>query len=60
MQIKVLEIAGSIAKADLVSDLVGEFPELQGVIGSHFAIQQGFSEEISNAIKEHYYHSAQR
>ena len=48
------EIAGSIAKADLVSDLVGEFPELQGVIGSHFAIQQGFSEEISNAIKEHY------
>ena len=48
------EIAGSIAKADLVSDLVGEFPELQGVIGSHFAIQQGFSDEISNAIKEHY------
>ena len=48
------EIAGSIAKADLVSDLVGEFPELQGVIGSHFATQQGFSEEISNAIKEHY------
>ena len=48
------EIAGSIAKADLVSDLVGEFPELQGVIGSHFATQQGFSEEVSNAIKEHY------
>ena len=48
------EIAGSIAKADLVSDLVGEFPELQGVIGSHFATQQGFSEEISNAIKDHY------
>ena len=48
------EIAGSIAKADLVSDLVIEFPELQGVIGSHFATQQGFSEEVSNAIKDHY------
>ncbi len=48
------EIAASISKSDLVSDLVGEYPELQGVIGSYFAIEQGFSKEISNAIKNHY------
>ena len=48
------EIAGSICKSDLVSDLVGEYPELQGIIGSYFAIEQGFSKEISNAIQNHY------
>ena len=48
------EIAASISKSDLVSDLVGEYPELQGVIGSYFALEQGFSQEISNAIQNHY------
>ena len=48
------EIAGSICKSDLVSDLVGEYPELQGIIGSYFAIEQGFSKEISNAVQNHY------
>lgn len=48
------EIAASICKADLVTDLVGEYPELQGVIGKYFAISQGFSPEIANAISEHY------
>ena len=48
------EIAASISKSDLVSDLVGEYPELQGIIGSYFAIEQGFSKEISNAIQNHY------
>ena len=48
------EIAGSICKADLVSDLVGEYPELQGSIGRYFALEQGFSQEISNAIQNHY------
>ena len=48
------EIAGSICKADLVSDLVGEYPELQGVIGKYFALSQGFSPEIANAISDHY------
>ena len=36
------EIAGSICKADLVCDLVGEYPELQGTIGRYFALEQGF------------------
>ena len=48
------EIAGSICKSDLVSDLVGEYPELQGIIGSYFAIEQGFSKEISDAVQNHY------
>ncbi len=48
------EIAASISKADLCSDLVGEYPELQGVMGKHFALAQGFEEEVANAIKDHY------
>jgi len=48
------EIAASISKADLCSDLVGEYPDLQGVMGKHFAIAQGFDEEVANAIKDHY------
>jgi len=49
-----IEIASSICKADLVSDLVGEYPELQGVMGKYFAKEQGFEEDISMAISDHY------
>jgi len=49
-----IEIASSICKADLISDLVGEFPELQGVMGRYFAIEQGFEEDVSRAISDHY------
>jgi len=49
-----VEIAASVCKADLVSDLVGEFPELQGVMGKYFAREQGFEEDISLAISDHY------
>jgi len=49
-----VEIASSICKADLVSDLVGEYPELQGVMGKYFASEQGFEKDVSLAIKEHY------
>ncbi len=49
-----IEIASSICKVDLLSDLVGEFPELQGVLGGHFAISQGFEKDISTAVSEHY------
>jgi len=48
------EIAASISKVDLVSDLVGEYPELQGVMGKYFAIEQGFDEDIAFAVSEHY------
>ena len=49
-----IEIAASLCKADLISDLVGEYPELQGVMGKYFAEAQGFDREISLAINEHY------
>jgi len=49
-----IEIASTICKVDLMSDLVGEFPELQGVMGGYFAEAQGFDKEISLAVAEHY------
>jgi len=49
-----IEIASTICKVDLVSDLVREFPELQGVLGGHFAKSQGFDKEICLAVSEHY------
>ena len=49
-----IEIAASICKVDLKSDLVAEFPELQGVLGGHFAYSQGFEKEVCQSISEHY------
>ena len=49
-----LQIAASISKSDLCSDLVGEYPELQGVMGKYFALAQGFEEEVANSISDHY------
>jgi len=49
-----VEIASSICKADLVSDLVGEYPELQGVMGKYFAKEQGFEDDVSSAVSDHY------
>ena len=49
-----IEIAASICKVDLKSDLVGEFPELQGVMGGRFAESQGFEKEVCLAVSEHY------
>ena len=49
-----IELAASISKSDLVSGLVGEFPELQGVMGKYFALNQGFEEDVSSAVSDHY------
>ncbi len=49
-----IEIAASISKADLCSDLVGEYPDLQGTMGKYFALAQGFEEDVANAIRDHY------
>ena len=49
-----VELSASICKVDLVSELVGEFPELQGIMGGYFANAQGFDKEISLAISEQY------
>ncbi len=48
------QVAASISKSDLCSDLVGEYPELQGVLGKYFALSQGFDEDVANSISEHY------
>ena len=49
-----VELSASISKVDLLSDLVGEFPELQGVMGGYFAEAQGFDKDIAQAISEQY------
>lgn len=46
--------ANYLAKADLVSNMVYEFPELQGIMGYYYALHQGEREEVAVAIKEHY------
>lgn len=48
------ERAAKLAKADLVSEMVGEFPELQGVMGRYYAEAQGEDEDIARAIEDHY------
>lgn len=47
--------AALLCKADLTSQLVGEFPLLQGTIGKYFALKQGEEKEIAQAIEEHWY-----
>ena len=49
-----VELLVSICKTDLTSDLVGEFPELQGLMGGYFSEYQGFDKDISLAISEQY------
>jgi glycyl-tRNA synthetase beta chain len=49
-----VELSASICKVDLVSELVGEFPELQGIMGGYFAEAQGFEKDVCKAISEQY------
>lgn len=46
--------AARLAKADLVSDMVGEFPELQGIIGRYYALHDGEAAAVADAIEDHY------
>lgn len=48
------ERATRLSKADLVTEMVGEFPELQGTMGKYYARLDGESEETANAIEQHY------
>ncbi len=48
------ERAARLAKADLVTEMVGEFPELQGVMGRYYALDQGEDPEVADAIRDHY------
>ncbi len=49
-----VQVAASISKSDLCSDLVREYPELQGVMGKYFALAQGFDEDVANSVSDHY------
>jgi glycyl-tRNA synthetase beta chain len=46
--------AAELAKCDLTTELVGEFPELQGVVGGLYARQQGEPDEVADAVYDHY------
>jgi len=46
--------AARLAKADLLTDMVGEFPELQGIMGRYYALHDGLSTDIADAIEDHY------
>ncbi len=46
--------AALLAKADLVTGMVGEFPELQGVMGGYYADKEGLAPEVAEAIRSHY------
>ncbi len=49
-----VQAAARLAKADLVTQMVGEFPELQGTIGGYLARAQGQRDAVANAIRDHY------
>jgi glycyl-tRNA synthetase beta chain len=48
------EQAARLAKTDLLTDMVGEFPELQGIMGGYYARHDGLSPEVAEAIEDHY------
>jgi len=48
------EQAAGLAKADLVTEMVGEFPELQGIMGGYYARAEGLPDVVADAIRDHY------
>lgn len=48
------KLAAKLAKTDLVTEMVGEFPELQGLMGSYYAKAEGLDEDVQIAIRDHY------
>ncbi|HJD63709.1 MAG TPA: glycine--tRNA ligase subunit beta [Rickettsia endosymbiont of Sericostoma sp.] len=49
-----LQIAARICKSDLTTEMVGEFPELQGIMGYYYAKSEGLNDQIALAIRDHY------
>ncbi|MDE2117122.1 MAG: glycine--tRNA ligase subunit beta [Betaproteobacteria bacterium] len=49
------ELAARLSKADLLTDMVGEFPELQGIMGRYYALHDGEKPEVADAIEAHYH-----
>jgi len=52
--VSVVTSAAKLCKADLLTGMVGEFPELQGVMGRYYALHDGASDDVANAIEQHY------
>jgi glycyl-tRNA synthetase beta chain len=48
------DVASRLAKADLLTDMVGEFPELQGIMGGYYARHDGLGDTVAAAIEDHY------
>ncbi|HEY8356285.1 MAG TPA: glycine--tRNA ligase subunit beta, partial [Ramlibacter sp.] len=48
------DLAARLAKADLLTDMVGEFPELQGIMGGYYARHDGLGDDVAFAIEDHY------
>ena len=53
-QLRRVDDVARLAKTDLLTDMVGEFPELQGVMGAYYARHDGLGDEIAQAIEDHY------
>ena len=52
--VKAVDLAAQLAKTDLLTDMVGEFPELQGIMGGYYARHDGLGEDVAQAIEDHY------
>jgi glycyl-tRNA synthetase beta chain len=52
--LQAVDTAAQLAKTDLLTDMVGEFPELQGTMGAYYARHDGLPEEVAQAIEDHY------
>lgn len=48
------QMAAKLCKSDLTSEMVGEFPELQGIMGYYYAKAEGLNEQVAQAIRDHY------
>tara|TARA_R110001599_G_scaffold353676_1_gene595128 strand:- start:166080 stop:168182 length:2103 start_codon:yes stop_codon:yes gene_type:complete len=54
IDVQQVDTAAQLAKADLVTDMVGEFPELQGIMGRYYALHDGLTADVADAIEDHY------
>jgi glycyl-tRNA synthetase beta chain len=52
--IQAVDTAALLAKTDLLTDMVGEFPELQGIMGGYYARHDGLGDDVARAIEDHY------
>ena len=52
--VQAVDTAAQLAKTDLLTDMVGEFPELQGIMGGYYARHDGLGEDVAQAIEDHY------